>query len=183
MGVLQKRSNTFLNAKWTICIDHGRRVIQVFSQLRAAVCPSAMSRGSQSHQTRGPHGLFSAANPKPSRGAAFRARHAKIQVRFLPRERSKSDLTIFFFTASLEIRVTGFTEDFSDYQSDAQQQPGILKCQRSKTPFREVQCDIYSRLKSCFVSQHLLNAKAFKDLEARVPFQYLKPLCCLFHNT
>lgn len=74
-------------------------------------------------------------------------------------------------------------EDFSDHQSDAQQQPGILKCQRSKTPFREVQCDIYSRLKSCFVSQHLLNAKAFKDLEARVPFQYLKPLCCLFHNT
>lgn len=29
---------------------------------------------------------------------------------------------------------------------------GILKCQRSKTQFREVQCGIYSGLKSCFVA-------------------------------
>lgn len=58
--------------------------------------------------------LFPAANPKTHNSPAFHARHIKIQARFLPRERKKSDSTLFFFT-SLEIQVSGFMEDFSDY--------------------------------------------------------------------
>lgn len=69
----------------------------------------------QHHQTRGPQWLFPATNPKIYNSPNFHAQHRKIYVFFQEKGVSLTRQFFFFSTSFLEIQVSGFTDDFSDY--------------------------------------------------------------------